>query len=132
MKLFSYIITHDAGFAPNPFWGYCTLACCKPKIRKTAQKGDWIVGLNPKAKGNKIIYAMQVKEILLHKDYFLDSRFASKIPDHNTGNTRNKCGDNIYEYISNGKYRQLPSEHSNKKNRKIENSKARSLPRGKR
>lgn len=40
MKLFSYIVTHDAGFAPNPFWGYCTLACCKPAIRRTANVGD--------------------------------------------------------------------------------------------
>ena len=21
---------HDTGFAPNPFWGYCTLAVCTP------------------------------------------------------------------------------------------------------
>ena len=21
MKLYSYILTHDTGFAPNPFWG---------------------------------------------------------------------------------------------------------------
>ena len=124
MKLFSYIVTHDAGFAPNPFWGYCTLACCKPTIRRTAQKGDWIVGLSSRKKGHKIIYAMQVKEIIQHKEYFCDSRFAAKIPDYNTGNTRNMCGDNIYEYMSNGKYRQLPSKHSNKKHPEIENSKS--------
>ena len=92
MKLFSYIVTHDAGFAPNPFWGYCTLACCKPKIRKTAQKGDWIVGLSPKAKGNKIIYAMQVEEILPFEKYFHDKRFADKIPkNYGTG----KAGESI-------------------------------------
>jgi hypothetical protein len=123
MKLFSYIVTHDAGFAPNPFWGYCTLACCKPAIRRTANVGDWIVGLSSKPE-YKIIYAMQVKEILLHKDYFHDSRFVAKIPDYNAGNTKNKCGDNIYEYMSNGKYRQLPSKHSNKKNREIEDKEA--------
>ena len=67
---------------------------------------------------------MQVKEIIQHKEYFCDSRFAAKIPDYNTGNTRNMCGDNIYEYMSNGKYRQLPSKHSNKKHPEIENSKA--------
>ena len=27
-------MTSDSGFAPNPFHGACTLACCKPKIRK--------------------------------------------------------------------------------------------------
>lgn len=27
--LFSYIVDHDLGFAPNPFGGYCTLVRCK-------------------------------------------------------------------------------------------------------
>ena len=45
MKLYSYILTHDTGFSPNPFFGYCTLACCKPDIRRVAKVGDWIVGL---------------------------------------------------------------------------------------
>jgi hypothetical protein len=125
MKLFSYIVTHDAGFAPNPFWGYCTLACCKPKIRKTAQKGDWIVGLSSKAKGHKIIYAMRVEEILSHKDYFTDRRFAVKKPkNYRTGKTMKECGDNIYNLMPDGKYRQLPSHHSNKELPKIENSKS--------
>lgn len=124
MKLFSYIVTHDAGFAPNPFGRYCTLACCKPKIRKTAQKGDWIVGLSPKADGNRIVYAMQVEKILTHDKYYKDSRFAAKKPDYSTGKIKNKCGDNIYKYLSNGEYRQLPSYHSNKKNRETEDSEA--------
>ena len=55
MKLYSYIVAHDGGFAPNPFWGYCTLANCKPKIRQTAKVGDWIVGLSSKPKGNWVI-----------------------------------------------------------------------------
>ena len=29
MRLFAYKMTHDTGFAPNPFWGYLTLATCK-------------------------------------------------------------------------------------------------------
>jgi hypothetical protein len=125
MKLFSYIVTHDAGFAPNPFWGYCTLACCKPKIRETAQKGDWIVGLTPKAKGNKIVYAMQVDKILSFADYYRAAEFAAKIPkNYSTGKTKKECGDNIYKLMPNGKYRQLPSHHSNKKKPEIENPKA--------
>ena len=42
--MFSYVIEHDLGFAPNPFHGACTLACCKPVIRKRAQLGDYILG----------------------------------------------------------------------------------------
>lgn len=32
--VYEYVMTSDSGFAPNPFHGTCTLACCKPKIRK--------------------------------------------------------------------------------------------------
>nr|WP_269667332.1 hypothetical protein [Polaromonas naphthalenivorans] len=28
-------MTHDSGFAPNPFHGTLTLATCKPGIRRT-------------------------------------------------------------------------------------------------
>jgi len=42
-SLYSYVVRYDSGFAPNPFGGYCTLATCKPEIRKTAQLGDWLV-----------------------------------------------------------------------------------------
>jgi hypothetical protein len=125
MKLFSYIVTHDAGFAPNPFWGHCTLACCKPKIRKTASIGDWIVGLSPKGKGHKIIYAMQVAETLSFEDYYRDKRFAAKIPiNYSKGKTKKECGDNIYVPVSNRKFLQLPSHHSNKQKPQIENIKA--------
>jgi hypothetical protein len=37
-------VARDYGFAPNPFFGVCTLATCKPKIRKAAAIGDWVVG----------------------------------------------------------------------------------------
>jgi hypothetical protein len=39
-SIFVYVVKHDGGFAPNPFHGFCTLACCKPKIRKGAKEGD--------------------------------------------------------------------------------------------
>lgn len=43
-RYFSYILTRDYGFAPNPFNGTCTLATCKPKIRATANvaNGLWV------------------------------------------------------------------------------------------
>ena len=112
MKLYSYVVTHDTGFSPNPFWGCCTLADCKPAIRRTAKVRDWIVGLSPKAAGNRIIYAMQVDEILPYAGYYRDKRYAAKIPDFNRGKVVYKCGDNIYEPLQNGDFRQLPSMHS--------------------
>ena len=50
MKLFSYVVARDYGFAPNPFFSTCTLATCKPKIRRTASVGDWIIGTGSKKK----------------------------------------------------------------------------------
>jgi hypothetical protein len=113
MRLFSYIVKHDTGFSPNPFWGYCTLADCKPTIRRTANVGDWIVGLSPKASGNKVVYAMEVDEILDYSAYFRDTRFRKKIPDYSDGRIVCKTGDNIYERLSEGRFRQLRSTHSN-------------------
>jgi len=124
MRLYSYTVTHDTGFSPNPFWGCCTLADCKPTIRRTAHVGDWIVGLSPKAKGHKLIYAMQVAEILRFEAYFRDGRFAAKIPDFTKGaverNVVLKCGDNIYKPLldhpdSVDDFQQLQSMHSLRK-----------------
>lgn len=113
MKLYSYIVTHDTGFAPNPFWSCCTLANCKPRIRRTASVGDWIVGLSSKADGNRVVYAMRVDEIIDFATYFRDERFAAKRPDFTKSAVVCKCGDNIYEPLSNGTFRQLRSTHSN-------------------
>ncbi len=113
MKLYSYVVTHDTGFSPNPFWGCCTLADCKPAIRRTAREGDWLVGLSPRANGNRVIYAMQIDEILPYAAYYRDERFAAKIPDFGRGEVVYKCGDNIYEPWPDGGYRQkAPSMHS--------------------
>jgi len=110
MRLFTYIVAHDRGFAPNPFWGYCTLATCKPKIRNAAQKGDWIVGLSPKALGNKLVYAMKVEEKLTHDQYFNDPRFAAKKPEPESPDPKRKCGDNMYYRAKcNGLYEQRKS-----------------------
>jgi len=41
-KHYSYVLDHDTGLAPNPFFGYLTLALCKP--RATGQQGprNWV------------------------------------------------------------------------------------------
>ena len=77
---FSYIITRDFGFAPNPFHGILTLATCKPKIRKAAQVGDYLMGNSNKASGNKLIYMAKVDEILTFDEYWSDVRFQCKKP----------------------------------------------------
>ena len=115
MKLHSYIVTHDTGFSPNPFWGCCTLADCKPAIRRTAEVGDWIVGLSPKADGNRIVFAMKIDEILPYEKYYQDRRFSAKKPNFDKGKVVNKCGDNIYKPLPNREFQQLRSMHSHGK-----------------
>jgi hypothetical protein len=57
---------------------------------------------------------MAIDEILTFKLYYRDQRFVSKIPDFNRKEVVFRCGDNIYEPLANGEFRQLRSMHSNK------------------
>ena len=107
---FSYIITRDFGFAPNPFHGVLTLATCKPRIRKVAQIGDYLIGNSNKAAGNKLIYMAQVNEILTFDEYWNDVRFQCKKPTMN-GSFKTLYGDNIY-HSENGEWVQVNSHHS--------------------
>jgi len=97
MRLFSYVVARDFGFAPNPFYGFCTLACCKPKIRAAAEVGDWVAGTGPMKKciGYQLVYAMEISEILSFVEYWNDPRFLLKRPDFNSSLKR-AYGDNIY------------------------------------
>lgn len=58
---------------------------------------------------------MKIDEIRCFDDYYRDERFAAKIPDFERKETVLKCGDNIYEPLSNGDFRQLRSMHSKNK-----------------
>ena len=98
MKLYSYIVARDFGFAPNPFFGFCTLATCKPRIRASASVDDWIIGTGAKSGYNfngRLIYAMQVGEILDFDTYWNDPRFLRKRPNLH-GSLKVIYGDNIY------------------------------------
>lgn len=104
--LFSYVLASDTGFAPNITGGYCTLACCKPKIRGAARIGDWLVGTLPNRLGrDRLGYIMRINEILSFDDYFRDDRFGDKKPSDDHPN-----GDNIYYRIE-GRFIQLKNRH---------------------
>jgi len=110
MKVYSYVMTHDTGFAPNPFWGYCTLAACTPNHRGIRpQIGDWIIGTESIDKGNKLIYAMQISFIMSLDKYYTDRRFKKKIPVIKSEDWRQHCGDNIYYKDKSDKWQQYPS-----------------------
>ena len=97
VKVYSYVVTHDYGFAPNPHGGYCTLACCKPRIRRIAGIGDLIVGTGSRqrGRGDRLVYAMRVSEAMSFTEYWHDPRFRYKRPDVTAGDCR-RYGDNAY------------------------------------
>ena len=97
--VYAYKVDHDLGQNPNPFGKYCTLAHCKGIMRKSIQKyivehqqkkpsmsvrdmGIWVIGVAGKNLGDdcwgKLLYAMQVTEILTFEEYWSDSRFKYK------------------------------------------------------
>ena len=65
-SIFSYVVVHDSGFAPNPFGGVLTLATCKPQIRKTAQPSDWLVGTGSvrTVGADRIVYAARIADAI--------------------------------------------------------------------
>ncbi len=97
MKLSSYVVAQDYGFAPNPFGGVLTLATCKPDIRKSAAVGNWIMGTGSvKGAGKRrLIYAAQISQVLSIETYGSSSEFAHKIPSFNSDRWSIR-GDNIY------------------------------------
>lgn len=112
-KVYSYVVRYDDGAAPNPFWQHCTLAICKPAIRRVAGVGSWIVGTGSKENvgNNRLIYAMKVTEVLPLVEYGKNPRFACKIPT--LENEIKKLGDNLYYVNGQGEIRQrFPSVHS--------------------
>ena len=113
-KLYSYVMVRDYGFAPNPFYGFCTLATCKPQVRKSATIGDWVVGTGSKRKGRNgcIIYAMRVCETMTFEQYWHDPRFRDKRPNLNAS-LKKAFGDNIYYRDEHtGGWCQMDSHHS--------------------
>lgn len=113
MRLYSYVVARDYGFAPNPFGGVCTLATCKPEIRRRASVGDWIVGLASKRDRPTaaLVYVMRVDEVTTYDAYWADTRFQHKKPTR-TGSVKQLFGDNIYHRDGSGKWRQADSHHS--------------------
>ena|ERR1051325_10459460 len=105
-KLFSYVVEHDVGRAPNPYFRVCTLCLCKYRkkpngrenIVEKANLGDWVIGtgganLKKSAGHGKLIYAMRVDEKLTRQEYFLDRRFRNK-KKRQYGTYEQRQGDN--------------------------------------
>lgn len=120
MVVYSYLIEHDLGLAPNPFGRYCTVAVCKPEIRRSKKLaiGDWVIGTGSKALEHatgrkltdKLIYAMKVSEKITLEQYWDDPRFQYKKPVMN-GTLVTMYGDNFYHRDESGNWIQEDSAH---------------------
>lgn len=109
--LYCYKMTHDTGFAPNPYHGILTLATCKPTIRRCAQEGYWISGwtsntvqgknqkFNLKGEPQKLIYLALVSKKHSIADYWV------KYPQKRSKGLTDS-GDNIYEPLADGGFKQ--------------------------
>ncbi|PKO66664.1 MAG: hypothetical protein CVU22_14855 [Betaproteobacteria bacterium HGW-Betaproteobacteria-16] len=117
-KAIGYLMTHDSGFAPNPFHGHLTLATCKPKVRSASVVGDWVAGFASKQLVERslkdglqiphlgLVYLMRVGEVMPLDQYFRDPRFKAKRPTTNRGGQVERCGDNIYFRRKDGEFHQ--------------------------
>jgi hypothetical protein len=81
-RVFIYKLRTDNGGAPAVYRGRLSLAICKPRIRATAEVGDWIVGIAGKSlhSDSGILYIAQVDEVLENGEYYRVGRFARR-PD---------------------------------------------------
>jgi len=87
--IYRYVVRYDSGTAPRPFGAVCSLAICKPMIRRRAKPGDWVVGFRSRRPG-EVLYAMQVTETMPLGDYWEDARFDDRKPG------RSRIPDNFY------------------------------------
>lgn len=118
IKLYSYVMTEDTGFAPNPYHGVLTLACCKPQIRLCANVGDWVMGTAGKVLTRnahkqlgwsaedvgRLVYLMKITGKLTRSEYW--ENFDEK--EYRKGEWPGEVGDNIYELV--GKDYKGPTE----------------------
>lgn len=98
MKVFRYIVPVDDGAAPNPYGGVCTLAICKPNIRKIAKVGDWLIGLKNPTK--ELIYCMKITDVMSMSEYdkYTKEKLPIKIPNTDNKDTTFHMGDSVYDF----------------------------------
>jgi hypothetical protein len=108
VKLSAYIIRVDSGFAPNPFGHHCTLACCKPTIRRKAEIGDIVLGTAAAhyQHAGRLVYGMKVSEILSYQEYWDEPLYAYRKPSSATSITRR--GDNVWHRDASGHWQIAP------------------------
>ena len=109
MKVCTYTVKTDKGFAPNPFYGYCTLAACTPNhMNAKLNEGDYIVGFFTDHEEPYLLYWMRVDAVLDFDTYYRGQKYKRKKPQLN-GTWISRCGDNIYYRDEHGNWNQTPT-----------------------
>lgn len=94
--LYSYVVDHDHGYAPNPEQGLCSLVHCKfggysgrRNVVEKADVGDWILGsggVSRSSAGNgRIIYLMRVDRKIPFAEYLASPEFHGRVDCHDNG-----------------------------------------------
>ncbi|WP_405243736.1 Nmad2 family putative nucleotide modification protein [Lentisalinibacter salinarum] len=123
----------DSGFAPNPYYGYCTLAACTPNhMRANLVPGDIIAGVESDSlirrrrqllgpdttEARCLIYYLPIAEVLDLDSYFRDPRFTRKKPEPGSRSFARRTGDNVYFEDGRRGLRSLPgNSHDNPEQR---------------
>lgn len=70
VRLWSYVLAKDVGIAPCVDEGILTLCTCKPKIRKGARVGDWVLARMPVRFGRtRVAWVGRVAEVIEMGEY---------------------------------------------------------------
>ena len=99
--IFIYKLTTDNGGAPCIKNDLLSLCICKPRIRKSAKKGDWIIGMGGKSVPDlegRLIYIAEVTDVIENGGYYKTDRY-SKRPD-----CIYQCKDGEYRCKENSSY----------------------------
>jgi hypothetical protein len=122
IRLFTYKMTHDTGFAPNPFHGFLTLANCKPCIRKYKKKDDWIAGFTSKKLNGdnvgeeRLVYLMKVTDKITYDEYWNNPAYKLKKPNLSSSQIIDRAGDNIYKPVKSRHGLKMEFEQMHNKN----------------
>lgn len=113
LKLYSYVVDHDYGFAPNPSDGFCTLVHCmfnkngilgRKNLVESVSEGDWILGTGGKNRESSghgsIRYLMRVDEKQPFEEFLNDARFINRVDqcDRGEGNTLALISKHFYYF----------------------------------
>ena len=93
-QLYSYVVQHDHGWAPNPQGKYCSLVYCKfakskakRNLVESIRKEDWVLGTGgsgPHSSGHgTILYLMRVDEKISLETYLNEPRFEGRLDRKN-------------------------------------------------